>query len=111
MKDFNTIKARHFRFSGTKVSFSTKEYYWHIPKALREKNFVRGDIVLVSARDKNKRVIVTEVLREDIEETGKKYKSVKNKFEPMPEIASALEDFENDAYKQKQVKAAAVAKA
>ena len=107
MKDFNTIKARHFRYSETRVSFSHKEYYWHIPKALREKDFVRGDIALVNARDKNKRVIISEVLREEIEETGKKYKSVKNKLEPIQRIADALDHFENHELEEIKARRAA----
>ena len=91
MKDFNTLKGRHFRLKDGEISYTKKEYYWHIPKALREKNISKGDIVLVNAKDTKERVFVTDVLREDVEETGKKYKSVRDKIEPTPELMSALD--------------------
>ena len=91
MKDFNTLKGRHFRLKDSKISYTKKEYYWHIPKELREKNIAKGDIVLVSAKEAKERVFVTDVFREDIEETGKKYKSVHDKIDPTPELINALE--------------------
>ena len=81
MKDFNTIKGRHFWIVDGVFELKGAEYHWHIPKALRDKNIQEGDLVTVKARDKIKKVIVTDVLREEIEETGKRYKPVMAKLD------------------------------
>lgn len=81
MKDFNTVKACHFEIIDGSPSATEKEYYWHIPKHLRGLNIEKGDIVLVIAKGKQKQVLVTDVFREDIEDTGKKYKPVMGKVE------------------------------
>ena len=82
MKDSNTIKARHFNVVDGNFKFKSKEYYWHIPKALRSENIQEGDVVTVQHTGKyNKKVVVTAVFREDIEDTSKKYKAVLSKLD------------------------------
>ena len=81
MKDFNTIKGRHFCIVDGVFKLKSRKFRWHIPKALRGKNIQEGDLVTVESRDKIKKVIVTNVFREDIEETGKKYKPVMAKVD------------------------------
>jgi len=76
MEDNNTIKAVHYKIINGKIRYSSKQYYWHIPKKLRLSNIQKGDIVLVKAKNEEARVIVVDVFREDIETTGKRYKSV-----------------------------------
>ena len=91
MQEANTIKAYHFCvFSGVFCLDKRKEYYWHIPKNLRVENIKKGDIVLVHAHNVKMKVIVIDVLRENIEDTGKKYKSVMAKLETPPEIINVL---------------------
>lgn len=79
MMDFNTVKGCHFKLIDGNMSVDEKEYYWHIPKHLRELDIKKGDIILVSARGRQKQVLVVDMLREDIEVTGKRYKPVLGK--------------------------------
>lgn len=76
MKDYNTVKACHFSVVKGKIVAAKKLYSWHIPKDLRYLNIQKGDIVYINARDKRHRVIVAEVFREDIEETGRRYRPI-----------------------------------
>lgn len=76
MKDFNTLKARHFSVIKGNFVLHGKEYYWHIPKDLRHLNIQKGDVVLINERDKRQQAIVTDVFRENIEDTGKRYKPI-----------------------------------
>ncbi|MEK5081186.1 DUF5839 family protein, partial [Solibacillus sp. FSL W7-1436] len=59
-----------------------KKYTWHIPKHIRSLNVQPGDIVCVK-RTKAP-VLVVEVFREDIEDTGKLYKSISGVYERAP---------------------------
>ena len=52
-----------------------KKYTWHIPKHLRELNIQPGDIVAVGKAMSP--VLEEEVFRENIEDTGKQYKSIR----------------------------------
>ena len=82
MQDANTIKAYHFCiFEGNFCLDKRKEYYWHIPKAIRAENISKGDVVLVPSENRETKVIVIDVFRENVEETGKKYKSIIKKLE------------------------------
>lgn len=76
IENFNTIKARHVGFKDGKYSVHGREYCWHIPKALRHLNIQKGDFVVVRCRNKRKLVVVWDVFRENIEDTGKRYKPV-----------------------------------
>lgn len=76
-KEANTITARHFyTTSGGITKIDSKDYTWHIPKAVRPQGIEVNDIVRVSSSTGTKDVIVTSVFREDIEDTGRRYKCV-----------------------------------
>ena len=90
MRDSNTIKGRHFSFVDGSLVLDSKDYYWHIPKVLRDKNIKKGDVVLVKAKGRKTQVIVTDSFREDIEDTGKKYSCVEDKIDPSPEVVNAI---------------------
>jgi len=79
MQENNTIKARHFNIVDGNIRLRGKEYYWHIPKTLRAANIQKGDIVVVRDIGRKAKVVVIDVLRENIEETGKKYEVVLSK--------------------------------
>jgi hypothetical protein len=82
MNDFNTIKARHFYFANGELHFKGKEYSWHIPKHLRALNIQKDDIVRVSRHnDKDAKVMVVDVYRENREDTGKTYANILGKVE------------------------------
>lgn len=87
MKNNNTIAAYHIkgRENGTLKLNTRKLFRWHIPKDLRENPIQKGDIVLVLTRIGKKRVLVKDVYREDIEDTGRKYKPVTNIIERAPQ--------------------------
>jgi len=77
----NTIKAVFFKTKNGVVHKARREYTWHIPKGLREDAIKKGDVVLVQAKEKGRaKVIVTDVYREELEDTGKKYKLVTKKL-------------------------------
>lgn len=83
MKDNNTLKAYHIRSKkGEPLKVDTKKYTWHIPKHLRSLNIQPGDIVGV--RRTQAPILVVEVFREDVEDTGKNHKSVSGIFERAP---------------------------
>jgi len=74
-KDNNTLSGFHIRSkNGEALKIHPKKYTWHIPKIMRGLNIQPGDIV--SIRKTKEPVLVTEVFREDIEDTGKSYKSI-----------------------------------
>ncbi|MGO3274452.1 MAG: DUF5839 family protein [Staphylococcus equorum] len=76
-KDSNTIFARHIKSRYTEKNvLGSKEYQWHIPKVLRGTIHV-GDKVLVQSKGELQTVVVTKLIREDIELTNKKYKMVR----------------------------------
>ncbi|MEB7454729.1 DUF5839 family protein [Lysinibacillus sp. fkY74-1] len=61
------------------VKINPKKYTWHIPKYLLDLNIQPGDIVNVGKPIA--RILVTEVFREEIEETGKQYKRIRGLLE------------------------------
>jgi len=75
-KSLNTIIAHHFFVRDERVIIIDKDYYWHIPKNLRNVNIIPGDVVRVSAEQRQELAIVTKVFREEIEETSRLYKPV-----------------------------------
>jgi len=79
----NTLSGFHIKSKkGDALKLYPKKYTWHIPKRLRELNIQQGDIVAVG-KGKSP-VLVTEVFREELEDTGKRYKSVIAVFEKAP---------------------------
>lgn len=76
----NVIRAIHLKkFDDQHIKIACKlPKHWHIPKALRHLNIQPGDIVGVLAGEGNQKapVLVLEVCREEIEDTGKAYKPV-----------------------------------
>ena len=74
MDSLNTVKAHHFTVTDGVMDINERDYFWHIPKALRVENIKKGDIILVKSQGKKKEVIVVDVFRENVEDTGKKYK-------------------------------------
>lgn len=82
-KDNNTISGFHITSKiGEVLKVYPKKYTWHIPKGKRGLNIQPGDIV--SVKKTNAPVLVTEVFREDIEDTGKVYKSISALYERAP---------------------------
>lgn len=79
MKTNNTIAARHIKRINKNRSIKLcrdKNYYWNIPKRLRQNPIQKGDMVLVPTKRGKRRVIVMDVFREEYEETGRLYKKV-----------------------------------
>jgi hypothetical protein len=77
----NTIKACHVRDEDGEIRvIDGREYCWHIPKALRG-DIQKGDVLLVMSLGKAAKVVVVDVYREDVEVTGKCYKSVLWRFD------------------------------
>ncbi|MEK6189973.1 MAG: DUF5839 family protein [Carnobacterium alterfunditum] len=74
-KDNNTLIGFHVKSRiGAPLKLYPKEYVWHIPKRMRSLNIQPGDIV--GANKTKARVLVTDVFREDVEDTGKAYQSI-----------------------------------
>ncbi|MFP7312127.1 DUF5839 family protein [Bacillus safensis] len=71
----NTITAFHCWKRNGELQVQPKPYKWHIPKRLRGQ-IQQGDIVLVNAKGKRKPVLVIDISREELEETGCYYKRV-----------------------------------
>lgn len=83
-KDNNTLSGFHIKSKkGEPLELYPKKYTWHIPKKLRDLHIQPGDIVGINRG--NSPVLVAEVFREEIEETGKSYKSIKSLREKAPE--------------------------
>lgn len=79
----NTLSGFHIKGKeGNAFKLYPKKYTWHIPKHLRELNIQPGDIVSVGK--KMVPVLVTEVFREDLGDTGKRYKRIRAVFEKAP---------------------------
>jgi hypothetical protein len=76
IKNFNTIKARHFNLVNGVLKLGKKSYRWHIPRALRVGNIKNGDVALVGTQFGLRRVIIEDVFREEMD---KEYRVV-NKF-------------------------------
>ena len=81
-KDNNTLSGFHIKSKdGEPLKLHPKKYIWHIPKVLRGLNIQPGDIV----GDRRKApILVAEVFREDIEDTGRSYKSISSLYERAP---------------------------
>lgn len=79
-KDNNTLSGFH-RISkrGEPLKLFPKKYTWHIPKSMRGLNIQPGDLVGVSKAKKP--LVVTNIFREDFEDTGKRYKPVTALYE------------------------------
>ncbi|MCM2989341.1 DUF5839 family protein [Bacillus safensis] len=71
----NTITAFHCSKRNGELKVKPKPLKWHIPKRLRGQ-IQQGDIVLVESLDRKKPVLVIDVSREELEETGCYYKRV-----------------------------------
>jgi primosomal protein N' len=87
MKTNNTIAAYHiFRRdeNGALVLNTNRLYHWNIPKRLREEPIQPGDIVQVPTKKGKRSVVVMNVFREDIEDTGREYKKVIKVLERAP---------------------------
>lgn len=81
-KDENTLSGFHIRHRSEDVlKLHPKKYTWHIPKRLRDLNVQPGDIV---ATKTGAPILVTEVFREDIEDTGQAYQSIAKVYERAP---------------------------
>ncbi|OIK14271.1 hypothetical protein BIV60_12035 [Bacillus sp. MUM 116] len=63
---------------------TSKMYYWHIPKYLRNEPIQQGDIVLVLTANGFAPVLVMQVFREEFKETQKRYKRVVKVLERAP---------------------------
>ena len=91
MKTNNTIAAYHiFRReeNGALVLNTNQLYHWNIPKRLREDPIQPGDIVQVPTKKGKRSVVVMNVFREDIEDTGRTYKKVIKVLERAPDKSS-----------------------
>lgn len=87
MKTNNTIAAYHiFRRdeNGAPVLNTNQRYHWNIPKRLREDPIQPGDIVQLLTKKGRRSVLVMNVFREDIEDTGREYKKVIKVLERTP---------------------------
>ena len=87
MKTNNTIAAYHiFRRdeNGALVLNTNRLYHWNIPKRLREEPIQPGDIVQVPTKKGKRSVVVMNVFREDIEDTGREYRKVIKVLERAP---------------------------
>ena len=83
MKDSNTLSGFHVKSKdGEPLKLRPKKYIWHIPKYLRGLDIRPGDIVGI--RKSKEPILVAEVFREDIEDTGKTYKSISCLYERAP---------------------------
>lgn len=83
MQENNTLSGFHIKGKdGEALKIYPKKYTWHIPKYLRESNIQPGDIVVVGKAMSP--VLVAEVFRENLEDTGKRYKRIRAVFEKAP---------------------------
>lgn len=79
----NTLSGFHIKGKkGDALRLYPKKYTWHIPKHLRKLNIQPGDIVSVGKVKAP--VLVAEVFREELEDTGKRYKTVIAVLEKAP---------------------------
>lgn len=83
MKDNNTLSGFHVKSKdGEPLKLHPKKYIWHIPKKLRGLDIRPGDIVGIGKPKAP--ILVAEVFWEDIEDTGKSYKSISCLYERAP---------------------------
>lgn len=85
--DNNTLQGFHIKSrKGEPLKIYPKKYTWHIPKKLRYLKIQPGDIVGVPGLKGNfVPVLVTEVFREELENTGEKYTRIVSLREKAPE--------------------------
>lgn len=80
----NTLSGFHIKGTdGDALKLHPKKYTWHIPKHMRELMIQPGDIVAVGKIKTP--VLVATVFREDLEDTGKRYKSIRTMIEKAPQ--------------------------
>ncbi|MGE6416086.1 DUF5839 family protein [Planococcus kocurii] len=80
----NTLVGFHLKSKKDEPRvLSLKEYTWHIPKTMRNLNIQQGDIVGVGKHKKP--FLVSNVFREEFEETGERYKRVTAFYERFSE--------------------------
>lgn len=83
MENNNTLTGFHIRGrEGDALKLYPKKYTWHIPKNLRDLMIQPGDIVAVG-KGKSP-FLVAEVFREELEDTGKRYKRIIGILEKAP---------------------------
>lgn len=80
MENNNTLSGFHIKGrDGDALKLHPKKYTWHIPKTLRGLMIQPGDIVAVG-KGKSP-FLVAAVFREELEDTGKRYKRVDSVIE------------------------------
>ena len=85
--DNNTLQGFHIKSKkGEPLKLYPKKYTWHIPKKMRDLNIQPGDIVGVAGLKGNfVPVLVTDIFREELEDTGKRYNRIVSLRERVPE--------------------------
>lgn len=87
MENNNTLSGFHIRGrDGDALKLYPKKYTWHIPKNLRDSMIQPGDIVAVGKVKSP--FLVAEVFREELEDTGKRYKRVNSVIEKALQISN-----------------------
>jgi len=83
MEKNNTLSGFHVKSKvGEPLKLHPKKYTWHIPKGLRGLDVGPGDIV--GLRKTKAPILVAEVFREDLEDTGKYYEKISCLYERAP---------------------------
>ncbi|MDC6270624.1 DUF5839 family protein [Lysinibacillus fusiformis] len=86
MRNDNTLSGFHIKSKKDEVlKLHPKKYTWHIPKYLHDLNIQPGDSVMVGKPGVP--ILVTEVFREESEDTGKQYKRIRGLLEKAPQNA------------------------
>lgn len=82
----NTLSGFHIKGKdGDALKLYPKKYKWHIPKNLRDLMIQPGDIVAIG---NNAPVLVAEVFREELEDTGQRHKRIKAVIERSPQTSN-----------------------
>lgn len=90
MQNNNTLSGFHIKSKkGEVLKLYPKQYNWHIPKHLRDVNLQPGDIVAVG--ETMAPVLITKVFREELEETGRQYKTIVKLVEKAPQLKKEKE--------------------
>ncbi|TRZ30078.1 hypothetical protein AUF15_03545 [Enterococcus avium] len=94
----NTIEGVHlFPVNGELLyKPKAKKYYWHIPRALQDKDIQVNSVVRVN---KKQIVLVTKVFHENFRETGKKYASI-SKIQEFQEQQPAIREATTEELKK-----------
>jgi len=97
--DDNTLQGFHIKSKkGEPLKIYPKKYTWHIPKKLRDLNIQPGDIVGVPGLKGNfVPVLVTEVFREELENTGKNIQESFHCVKKHPKKSNEKRGRENDS--------------